>query len=81
MYVNLSWLKVEERLTSSLLVFVRNVDMLNARGVCLNYKHTARTPMLTPQVMPPKVYSQSPSQEQTMGGTQYCIAPWLHGIR
>ena len=30
MHVNLSWLKVEERLTSSLLVFVRSVDMLNA---------------------------------------------------
>jgi hypothetical protein len=29
MYVNLSWLKVEEILTSSLLVFVRSVDMLN----------------------------------------------------
>ena len=30
MHLNLSWLKVEERLTSSLLVFVRSVDMLNA---------------------------------------------------
>ena len=30
MHVNLSWLKVEERLTSSLLVFVRSVDKLNA---------------------------------------------------
>jgi hypothetical protein len=30
MHVNLSWLKVEERLTSSLLVFVRGIDMLNA---------------------------------------------------
>ena len=29
MHVNLSWLKVEERLTSSLLFFVRGVDMLN----------------------------------------------------
>jgi hypothetical protein len=29
MHVNLSWLKVEERLTSS-LVFVRGIDMLNA---------------------------------------------------
>ena len=28
--LNLSWLKVEERLTSSLFVFVRSVDMLNA---------------------------------------------------
>jgi hypothetical protein len=30
MHVNLSSLKGEERLTSSLLVFVRSVDMLNA---------------------------------------------------
>jgi hypothetical protein len=29
MLVNLSWLKVEERLTSSLLVFIRGIDMLN----------------------------------------------------
>ena len=29
MHVNLSWLKVEERLTSSLLIFVRGVDKLN----------------------------------------------------
>ena len=30
MHVNLSWLKVEERLTSPLHVVVRSVDMLNA---------------------------------------------------
>jgi hypothetical protein len=30
MRANLSWLKVEERLTSSLLVFVRGIDMLKA---------------------------------------------------
>jgi hypothetical protein len=30
MHVNLSWLKVEKRLTLSLLVFVRGIDMLNA---------------------------------------------------
>ena len=29
-HVNLSWLKVEERLTSSLLVLVRGIDMLKA---------------------------------------------------
>ena len=33
-HVNLSWLKVEERLTSSLLVFLRGFDMLKAG--CLN---------------------------------------------
>ena len=30
MHVNLSWLKVDERLASSLLVFVRSIDTLNA---------------------------------------------------
>ena len=30
MHVNLSWLKVEERLTSSLLLFMRDIDMLNS---------------------------------------------------
>jgi hypothetical protein len=30
MHVNISWLKVEEALTSSLLVFVRGTDMLKA---------------------------------------------------
>ena len=34
MHVDLSWLKVEERLTSSLLVFMRGIDMLNATS-CL----------------------------------------------
>ena len=29
--------------------------------------------------MPPEVSSQSPSPEQTMGGAQYYIEPWLHG--
>jgi hypothetical protein len=29
--------------------------------------------------MPPEVSSQSPYPEQTMGGTQYYIEPWLHG--
>ena len=31
------------------------------RAVCLNYWHTARTPMNTPQDMPPEVSSQSPT--------------------
>jgi hypothetical protein len=35
MHVNLSWLKVGERLTSSLLVFMRGIDMLNISS-CLS---------------------------------------------
>jgi hypothetical protein len=29
--------------------------------------------------MPSEVSSLSPSPEQTMGGAQYYIEPWLHG--
>ena len=70
MHVNLSWLKVEERLTSSLLVFIRGVDV-----ECTEVCHPARTPMHTPQDMPPEVSSKSPRPEQTMGGAQYYIEP------
>ena len=42
MHVNLSWLKVEERLTSSLLVFVRAIDMLKAPS-CLLLAHSSDT--------------------------------------
>ena len=66
MHVNLSWLKVEERLTSLLLVFVRRFDMLNVHSWTL---------MHTPQDMPQEVSSQYPSKEQTMRGTQYYIEP------
>ena len=44
MQVNLSWLKVEERLTSSPLVFVRSVDMLSAlRGLFKLLAHSSDT--------------------------------------
>ena len=39
MHVNLSWLKVEERLTSSLLVSVRGVDKLKIPSCLLKYWH------------------------------------------
>ena len=61
MHVNLSWPKVEERLTSSLLVFVRGGGKLNVPS-CL-FKILA--PMHSPQDMPPEVTSQSPSRDQT----------------
>ena len=68
MHVNLSCLKVEERLTSSLLLFMRGIDMLTAPS-CLSklLAHSSDTP----QDMPQEVSSQFPSPEQTMGGTQY----------
>jgi hypothetical protein len=71
---------VEERLTSSLFVFLRGIEMLNAPS-CLLWTTGAQlrspyTPHKTPQ---PIISSQSPSPEQTMGGEQYYIEPWLHG--
>lgn len=36
MLVSLSWLKVVERLTASLLVVVRGIDKLKAQAICLN---------------------------------------------
>ena len=76
MHVDLAWHKVEERLTSSLLVFVRSVDKLNAPRCLLKPQHTARTPMHTPQDMEPEVCSQSRSPEQTMGGSRYNMTSW-----
>jgi hypothetical protein len=73
MHVNLSWLKVEERSTSLLLVFVRGVDVLKVPSYL--FKILAWTPMHTPQDMPPDVSSQSQSPEQTMGGAKYYIEP------
>jgi uncharacterized protein with NRDE domain len=71
MPVNLSWLKVEEGLTSSLLVFVRDVDKLKVPSSLFKIlAHSSDTS----QDMPPEV-SQSPSPEQTMGGEQYYIEP------
>ena len=42
MHVNLSWLKVKERMTSSLLLFMRGIDMLNAHTVEVRSLHTLR---------------------------------------
>jgi hypothetical protein len=79
MYVNFSWLKVEERLTSSLLAFVRSIDLLNAQR-CLSklLAHSSDTHAY-PQDMPPEVSSQFSSPERTMTGAQYYIQPCSHG--
>jgi hypothetical protein len=41
MHVHFPWLKVEERLTSSLLVFVRSFDMLNAQSLFKLLAHSS----------------------------------------
>ena len=79
MNVNLSWLKVEEKLTSSLLVFMIRLTCWMHWTVCLKYWRTARTPMHTPWHMPQEVSSQSPTPDQTMGGAQHYVEPWLRG--
>jgi hypothetical protein len=77
MHVNLSWLKMEERLTSSLLVFVRSVDMLNALRCLLKLLAHRSDTHAYPTIHATKGLIR---QEQIMGGAQYYIEPWLHGI-
>ena len=44
MHVNLSWLTVEERLTASLLVFMRGMDVLKARSCLFKWHaHSSNT--------------------------------------
>ena len=66
MHVNHSWLKVEERLTSSLLVFMRGIDLLNAPS-CL-FELLAHSSDTHAYPTRHEVSSQSPSPEQTMEG-------------
>ena len=77
MYVNLFWLKVEERLTSSLLLFMRGIDMLNAPS-CLSkiLAHSSDTNAYPTRHATRSLFTVP---EQTMGGTHYYIEPWLHG--
>jgi hypothetical protein len=61
MHVNLSWLKVEERLTASILVFVRGIDTLKAQSCLFKRlahssdthaypkRHTTRGPFTVPK--------------------------------
>ena len=61
-HVSLPWLKVEERLTASLLVFVRGVDMLKVPSSW----QTVQTLIGTTQEMQPELFSQSPGSEQSI---------------
>ena len=75
MHVNLSWLKVEERLTSSILSFMRGIDTLNAPS-CLStlLAHSADTHAYPTRHVTRGLFTV-PSPEQTIGGTQYYIEP------
>ena len=74
MDISLSRLKLEERLTASLLVFVRGIDVLKAHELSVQTANT-QTPIHTPQDMPPGVSSQPLSPKPALGNTQYYIEP------
>ena len=81
MHASLSWLRVEERLTASLLLFIRNINVLcwKSQIVCIVNLHTALTHTLIPPDMPPGVFSQYPNPDQIQESVQYYIEPLLHG--
>ena len=68
MHASLSWLRVEERLTASFLIFIR---IVNVEIVCVVNLHTALTHTLIPPDMPPGVFSQSPNPEQIQENIHY----------
>ena len=72
---SLPWLRVEERLTASLLLFVRNINVLKIPN-CLHSQFTALTHTLTPQE---GLFTQSPNPEQIQESVEYYIEPLLHG--
>jgi hypothetical protein len=75
MHVNLSWLKVEEIFTSSLLVFMRG--MLISPSYL--FELLAHSSDIHAYPRRHAVSSHSPSPEQTMGAAQYYIEPCLRG--
>jgi hypothetical protein len=75
MHVNLSLLKVEERLTSSLLVFVRTVDKLNAPSCLFKLLAHSSGTHAYPTRHATRGLFTVPKSRQTMGGAQYYIEP------
>ena len=64
MHVSLSWLRVEERLTASLLLFIRNNVLEIPNCLHSQLTHSTDKHTLTPPDMPPGVFSQSPGPEK-----------------
>jgi hypothetical protein len=60
--------------TSSLLVFMRGIDMLNARSCLFELLAHSSYSCISHKTCN-EVFSQSPSPEQTMGGARYYIEP------
>ena len=78
-HARLSWFRVEGRLTASLVIFMRNINVLKSQIVCIVNLHTALTHTLTSPDMPPGVFTQFPNPEQIQESVQYYIEPLLHG--
>jgi hypothetical protein len=79
MHVNLSWIKVEERLTSSLLVFVRGVDKLKVPSCLFKIlAHSSDTNAYPTRHCTRGLFTVSKSRTD-YGRAQYYIAPWQHG--
>ena len=82
MHVNLSCLKVEERLTSSLLVFIRSVDKLNVPSCLLKILAHSSDTYAYPTRHALKGLFTVPKSRTDYGrhtGTKYYIETWLHG--
>jgi hypothetical protein len=74
MHVNLSWINMEEKLTS-LLVFVRVIDMLNAPSCLFELLVHSLDTNAYPTRHATRGLITVPSPEQTMGGAEYYIEP------
>jgi hypothetical protein len=81
MDASVSWLRVEERLTASLLLFIRNINALKIP----NSLHSQLTHSSDTHTYPTRHatrgLSHSPNPEQIQENTQYYIEPLLHGTQ
>ena len=74
-HASFSWLKVEDRLTASLL-FIRNINVLKIPN-CLHSQLTHSSETHTyPTRHATRVFSQSPNPEQIQESVQYYIEPF-----
>ena len=83
MHVNLSWLKVEEWLTSSLPVFVRGWQVQHWHVECTKLSVWTTYTQLGHPCIPHKTCHKrslhSPQIQNRLWETQYYIETWLHG--
>jgi hypothetical protein len=77
MHVNLSWFKVEEKFTSSLLV--SGIDMLNAPCCLFEPLAYSSDTHAYPTRHATRGFFTGHKSRPDYGGAQYYIEPWLHG--